>query len=442
MSLQRAQAAASEGRYHEAIGICRDVLAKRPENALAMAIMGTAKAQLGELGAGAALLNEAIRRNSGVAEWHFNLSAICYRAFWLEEALQAGIEAYRLDPGNADHLVNLSFIYLDLDDRERAKACLVRAIGISPDHGDAHLALGQILLAEGEFLPGWAEYEWRNRVARSLNTLPQLTSMQWNGMKMPTGRLLLVADQGFGDCIQFSRFIPLIADRVQEIVLACPRELAPVLAKVPGVAATCSKWDETPAHAAWFRLSSLPHLLGTTVDAIPSASQPYIFADPERVASWSGRLGPRSGVRVGLAWSGRAAHPNDARRRVPVAELEPLWRLPDVQFIPIQKPIPDADKQIVGDLPDFSADLHDFQDTAALVANMDVIVTIDTSLAHLAGAMGIQTLLMLGKTPDWRWLIGRDYSVWYPNVRLFRQEMSGDWAPVVERVAEVLGGYT
>ena len=171
----------------------------------------------------------------GVASWYANLSALYRMVYRTQDALRVGQEAVRLDPQNADHLVNLSLVFTDMDERQHALACLLRALGLKPDHADGHLALGQNLLAMGDFEPGWKEYEWRNLTEAGKSTLPKMTSATWNGMRIPTGRLLMVGDQGYGDTIQFARYIPLIADRCQELIVGCSAEMGPVLANIPGV---------------------------------------------------------------------------------------------------------------------------------------------------------------------------------------------------------------
>jgi Tfp pilus assembly protein PilF len=443
-ALVRAQAAAQAKRFGEAAGICNDVLATAPDNAPALALQGMIAAHTNDPEHGITLLERAVKLRPGVASWYANLSALYRMVYRMQDALQVGQEAIRLDPQNADHLVNLSLVFTDVDDREHAIACLLRALGLKPDHADGHLALGQNLLAMGDFEPGWKEYEWRNLTEAGKGTLPKMTSAAWNGMRIPNGRLLMVGDQGYGDTIQFARYIPLIADRCQELILGCSAEMGPLLSTIPGVSQYCHRWTDVPGHAAHCRLSSVPHLVHTTLDTIP-ATVPYLFADPARIEAWRQRLDatlPHGARRIGLAWTGRPTHPNDRRRSVPLARFAPIAAAGPATFISLQKPMPQPDQaamaRFVG-MSDISTDLTDFGETAALIANLDLMITVDTAIGHLAGAMGKPVWIMLPKASDWRWLLERSDSPWYPTARLFRQSTPGAWDPVIAAVAAALG---
>jgi Tfp pilus assembly protein PilF len=442
-ALARAQAAAQAKRFGEAAGICNDVLATAPDNAPALALLGMIAAHTNDPERGISLLERAVTLRTGVASWYANLSALYRMVYRMQDALRVGQEAIRLDSQNADHLVNLSLVFTDMDDREHAVACLLRALGLKPDHADGHLALGQNLLAMGDFEPGWKEYEWRNLTEAGKGTLPTMTSAVWNGMRIRNGRLLMVGDQGYGDTIQFARYIPLIADRCQELVLGCSAEMGPLLSTIPGVKQYYSRWTDVPGHAAHCRLSSVPHLIHTTIETIP-AQVPYLFADPTRIAAWRQRLEamlPHGVRRVGLAWTGRPTHPNDRRRSIPLARLAPLAAASRASFVSLQKPMPPADLAAMVQFPgfaDLSADLADFGETAAVIANLDLIVTVDTAIGHLAGAMAKPVWIMLPKASDWRWLLERSDSPWYPTARLFRQQTPGAWDPVIAAVTAAL----
>ncbi len=442
-ALARAQAAAVAKRFGEAAGICSDVLAASPDNAPALALQGMIAAHTNDPERGITLLERAVSIRPGVASWYANLSALYRLVYRMQDALRVGQEAIRIDPQNADHLVNLSLVFTDVDDREHAIACLLRALGLKPDHADGHLALGQNLLAMGQFEPGWIEYEWRNQTEAGKGTLPKMTSAAWNGMRIPNGRLLMVGDQGYGDTIQFARYIPLIADRCQELILGCSAEMGPLLASIPGVKQYCHKWTDVPGHAAHCRLSSVPGLVHTTLESIP-ANVPYLFADPARIAAWREKLDrqlPKGVRRIGLAWTGRPTHPNDRRRSIRLSRLAPLATVPGACFVSLQKPMPAADLPTMPEFPglsDISAELTDFGETAAVIANLDLVITVDTSMGHLAGAMAKPVWIMVPKASDWRWLLNRSDSPWYPTARLFRQVTPGAWDPVIAEVRAAL----
>jgi len=447
-ALARAQTAAQGKRFGEAAGICNDVLAASPEHPAALALLGIVTAMTGDPERGVSLLQRAVTLRPGNASWYAHLSSLCRMTYRMPEALAHGQESVRLEPNNPDHLVNLSLIFTDGDDRERAIACLLRAIGLKHDHADGHLALAQNLLASGDFEPGWMEYEWRNLTEAGKATMPAMTSAVWNGMRIPNGRLLLVGDQGYGDTIQFARYIPMAAERCQEIVLGCSAEMGPLLRDIPGVTQFCHRWNDVPGHAAHCRLSSLPYLFHTMPDSIP-AKVPYLKADPARIAHWRDRLArtlPPGLTRIGLAWTGRPTHPNDRRRSMPLSRLAPLANAGPAAFVSLQKPMPPGDLAtlpIFSGMTDLSQDLTDFGETAALIENLNLVVTVDTSMGHLAGALGKPVWILIPKAADWRWLLNRADSPWYPTARLFRQTVPGAWEPAIAdlraALAEALG---
>jgi hypothetical protein len=262
-------------------------------------------------------------------------------------------------------------------------------------------------------------------------------------MRIPNGRLLMVGDQGYGDTIQFARYIPLIADRCQELILGCSAEMGPLLSVIPGVKQYCHRWTDVPGHAAHCRLSSVPYLVHTMPDTIP-AKVPYLFAEQGRVTAWRTRLEgmlPDGVPRIGLAWTGRPTHPNDRRRSMALARLAPLATAGRVSFVSLQKPLPETDNATLSQFPgmtDLSEGLQDFGETAAVIANLDLVITVDTAIGHLAGALGKPVWIMLPKASDWRWMLKRSDSPWYPTARLFRQETPGAWDPVLQEVTSTL----
>ena len=365
-ALTRAQAAAQAKRLNEAAGICTDVLAAVPDHPAALALQGIVSAMAGDPEKGVVLLRRRSACGRATPPGMHISSSLCRADLPDRGRPGEGQEAVRLDPNNAEHLVNLSLIFVDADDRDRAMVCLLRALGLKHDHADGHLAMAQNLLAQGDFDPGWMEYEWRNLTEAGKATMPAMTSAPWNGMRIPNGRLLLVGDQGYGDTIQFARYIPMAVDRCQEIDSGCSAEMGPLLATIPGVKQYCHRWNDVPGHAAHCRLSSLPYLFRTQMDTIP-AEDPYLKADPARIAPWHGRLDamlPAGLKRIGLAWTGRPTHPNDRRRSMPLSMLAPVAQAGPAAFVSLQKPFPARDAEAMRRFPrmtDLSSELDRFR---------------------------------------------------------------------------------
>ncbi len=270
-----------------------------------------------------------------------------------------------------------------------------------------------------------------------------MSAAQWNGMNLPGGTLLLVADQGFGDMIQFARYIPWIKQRVPNLAIGWGPEVTALLGNHPDINICFPKWADAPPHDAYALLSSLPQIFGTELATIP-APIPYMTMAPDRVAFWAQRLNaafPEKRLRVGLAWSGRPTHPNNMRRSMRLEALAPILAVPGVDFISLQKPFPDEDRvfaQTLQHFHDLAAELTDFAETGAVIKNLDLVIAVDTAVVHLAGAIGAQAWVLVPEPADWRWLLNRTDSPWYPTLRLFRQDRAAAWAPVLADVAKAL----
>lgn len=364
----------------------------------------------------------------------------------LDEALIAGlnaVERYARLPGP---FFALGMVHVERAEFDQAIGCFLRALARNPDFPAAHLELGHILLLRGEFAAGWREYEWRFRLEATRNLLPKFPAPAWNGMRLPAGRILLIGDQGYGDTIQFARFMPAVAERCAEILGGCSPELLPVIAPIAGPARCYTRWEELPPFDAFAPLSSLPYLLGIDLASIP-APIPYLKPDSSSVERWAMRLGSsnQAALRVGIAWAGRPTHPNDRLRSVRWWDFEPLAQIQGVSLYSLQKNISALDQPAVdqpnfgiGGVTDLAAELTDFGAAAAAIANLDLVITVDTALAHLAGALGKPVWILLPLVPDWRWMLDREDSPWYPTARLFRQKIRGAWAPVITEVAAEL----
>jgi len=305
------------------------------------------------------------------------------------------------------------------------------------------MKLGQALLAAGDFPLGWKHYEWRYQIPGAAPLMPPTERKQWDGGDLGGRALLLIADQGYGDVVMFVRLVAWARARVPCIMIACSTEMAPLLTRMfPGMP-IFTRWDNLPDYLAYLPFSGLPRLHGTTLETIP-AMVPYITPDPARQASWTARLAallPAGSRRVGLAWAGRPTHNNDHSRSVALATLAPLAATQGVVFVALQKGEPAAQ---VADWPgpaplvDLGPLLDDFEDTVAVLSRLDLLVSVDTAVAHFGGAMGVPTWVMLPYAADWRWLKDRTTSPWYPGTRLFRPPAVRRWDVVVAEAAAAL----
>jgi Flp pilus assembly protein TadD len=442
-ALTRALNAAKFRRVNEAIGICRDVLAAAPELPGALGLLGGILGQEGRVDEAIPLLEAAVARSPQVANWHLNLCALYRGKNMLDHALRAGLEAVKHSPDTANHRVELALTHLTRGEREEAGRHFREGIAKEPEAAAPHMGLGELLLALGEYPPGWIEYAWRNKLEQARGTLPKMVAAPWNGMRMPNGRLLLIADQGYGDMIQFARYIPWAKERVPNLIIGWGPEVTALLGNHPCIDTVISKWADVPPHDAYVLLSTLPQLFNTELHTIPNPI-PYLTMDPSRVAHWATRLNAalRPGkLRVGIAWSGRPTHPNNARRSMRLQTLAPILSNPDIDFVVLQKPFPEEDRAYAATLPnlhDISTELESFSETGAVISNLDLVVSVDTAIVHLTGAIGATAWVLVPEPADWRWLVGREDCVWYPTLRLFRQTKPTEWGPVLARVAEAL----
>ena len=443
--LKQAQAAARGHRFGEADGICRDLLTSFPDYAPALGLRGSIAASQGDFPRGIELLEAAVAAQPGNLGLQSTLCDVYRMACRLDEALVLAQAVVRAQPNQADYLMNLAKVHTDRSEFDDALAVFLGILAIRKDEPNAHFGMGQILLARGEFRPGWFEYEWRIKLEEHARSrIPQIKAPIWNGMTMPKGRVLLICDQGFGDIFQFARYIPEVTKRCRDVVVAGADEVTELLRGVEGVDQIFTRWAEVPRFSVYSMLSSLPYVFGTELETIPAAN-PYMRPDPDKVARWRERLAgfPTAKRRVGLFWSGRATHANNLRRSMALAELRPLAAVKDVQLISIQKALTEADRAAMAAewpaLIDFSDELTDFSETAALIANLDLVITVDSAVGHLAGAIGAPVWLMLATPSDWRWMLPpREDTPWYPTMRLFRQQQPGYWPSVVEIIRSEL----
>jgi Flp pilus assembly protein TadD len=346
--------------------------------------------------------------------------------------------AAMIDPNHAKAFMNIGMIYRRWDFVKEALACQERAVALAPDDPEAHWNLANALLLTGDFERGFAEYEWRfKRPGRGER--PQGMEMnipRWTGEALDGKTILITLEQGLGDAIHFVRFIEEVAARGGRVVMECPQSLAALLATARGVAATVAPGVNVPEAACYAPLMSLPHLLGTTAATIP-ARVPYLSV-PADITKPS--LGG-DGLRVGLVWRGNPQHENDRRRSAALEDLSLLLDVPGVRFFSLQVGDSAGEQNKgawAGRIDDLAPGFKDFAQTAAAVQTLDLVISVDTAVAHLAGALGKPIWMLISSGNDWRWFQGRADSPWYPTLRLFRQGRRRSWLPVVRNVKKAL----
>jgi hypothetical protein len=319
---------------------------------------------------------------------------------------------------------------------DEALASFQRAIEAKPDHARAQFNLGILNLLRGDYAKGWQAYEWRWQTPAQAKYAPRFSQPQWLGEDITGKTILIFGEQGAGDCIQFARYATLIAERgPKRVIINCPSNVSSLFESIPGVDQVVPQGTRWPEFDVYIPMLSMPSVFKTTLESVPN-KVPYLTPTQAKVDEWKARLAPhRSKLNVGLTWAGNPNQQNDANRSSRLDRLAPLAGLADTTIFAVQKgpaitQIADSPIKLV----DLSNDLHDFMDTAAVLANLDVEVSVCTSVAHVAGAMGRPTLAMLCYNADWRWLMHRDDSPWYPTMKLFRQPKPGDWEDVARGI--------
>ena len=431
-SHQRGDTAAAEVIY-------REVLAAVADHPQAQHFLGVIHYQRRELSAALPLLERSVALAANEPEFHNNLGLALAAADREADAIAAYRAALAID---ADHAVawnNLGLALQSVNDVAGAIMAFRRAIELKPGFAHAHWNLAMALLLDGQFEEGWREYEWRLELAELGKRQQPLAGPKWDGLAAAGKTLLLDMEQGLGDALQFIRFVALLADRGARCIVRCRDALRPLLATVRGVAQLVGESEPLPPYDAHLALLSLPRVLSTTCDTIP-ATVPYIVAAPDCRAATRSRLDADGKLNVGLAWAGNRDHPNDRNRSCPLTVLGPLLELPGIAWFSLQQGAASEEiaavrgAQRLVPLPPGTA----LADTAALIAELDLVITVDTSIAHLSGALGQPTWVLLPFAPDWRWLLERSDSPWYPTARLFRQPRPRDWPAVAAGVGDAL----
>jgi len=386
-----------------------------------------------------ACFRRAIAARPAYPDAHNNMGILLQDLGHHEEAVASYREALALKPDHADAYNNLGLSLRELNRHEEAIACFELAQAIKPDHVDAHVNEALVRLALGDYATGWKKYPWRLLTANFSKGKKRPAQPLWLGQWDISGKtILLHGEQGLGDTIQFARFVAPVARLGGKVILAVQRPLTALMASLQGASVVRGQGDPVPPFDAFCPLPSLPLAFKTTLATIPS-DVPYLSAPADRLAKWRPIIDALPRPRVGLMWT-RGGSPRDVRS-MPLRLLLPLLELRHIQFVALQKEVPDFETALLQStgMPTFLGDqLADLADTAAIVAMLDLVITIDTSIAHVAGALGKPMWVLLPFSADWRWLRHRRDSPWYPTARLFRQPAPGDWQAVVAQVATAL----
>ena len=429
------------GRIDAAERLADHILRSIPGTGQALQVKGLIAYKRGRHAEAAALIEAGIAAGAAsYTDWR-NLSELYRLLMRLDEGLAAARKAIGLNAADPLNFFNLAMVLYERLDIDGSIGAARTAIDLRPNLPEARMKLAQVLLAKGEFAEGWEQYEWRYKIPGAAPLMPPTDVAQWQGQRL-AGPLLLIGDQGYGDVVQFMRYLPWVKTRTDAMVIATSTEMHEIVAQIAPDVTQYHKWEDIPPYAAFCPLSGLPRLHGTTLETIP-VQVPYLRADPTLAASWKARLDgrlPAGKLRVGIAWAGRPTHNNDLNRTTALENFRPFAEIPGVVLVSLQKG-PGAVQAEGFPILNLDAEIQTFDDTLAIIDGLDLVLAVDTSIIHMAAAMGKPTWVMLPFAPDFRWLLDRTDSPWYPTLRLFRHPAPRRWDILVPQVAEALAEF-
>ncbi|MGA2442359.1 MAG: tetratricopeptide repeat protein [Tepidisphaeraceae bacterium] len=435
-------ALADLGRIDEAVASYRQAIRLNPRFAEARNNLGNALLKKRLFDEAIVEFEQALAARPDYPEAMMNLGAALKARNQDDRAIDLFRRALRLRPDFFEALLNYGQALCDSRHFDDAIAAFRKAIALRPDDPAAHFHLSGVLLLTGNFSDGWREYEWRLLKPDFGIAKTRFPQPRWTGQDLAGKRIFLHAEQGAGDIIQFSRLAALLSQRGAQTILACPPTLLRLMRSLDGVSHLITNTQLAPDFDYHCYLLSLPLLLGLNLQTIP-ANVPYLRAQPELAEHWRSRLMPLGNrKKVGLVWAGNPNHSNDHNRSIPPSAFAPLAEISGVSFISLQKndapnPLPPPGFELI----DHTAEIFDYADTAGLIANLDLVIAADTSVAHLAGALAKPVWTLLPFHPDLRWMLDRSDSPWYPTMRLFRQPRPGDWQTPIRQIADALGDF-
>jgi tetratricopeptide (TPR) repeat protein len=431
-------------QFEEALASYDRALILRPDSAEVLCNRGNTLKELKRFAEALASYDRALKVRPDYAE------ALCNRGVTLKElkrfaeALASYDRALKVRPDYAEALLNRGVTLKELKRFEEALTSNDRALTARPDFAEAHWNEALLRLLTGDFDRGWEKHEWRWETEQQRNEKRNFARPQWTGQQDITSKtILLHAEQGFGDTIQFCRYVPRVVERAERVILEVPKSLHELMSTLAGVAEIVCRGDPLPDFDIHSPLLSLPLAFGTRLESIPSTT-PYLQAPTHALQRWQMRLGPRDRLRIGICWAGNANFKGDLNRSIGLPPLLPLLSSMDVQFFSIQKDLRAGDLDILqnnSQITHLGKEIETFSDTAAIISLMDLVISSDTSVVHLAGALGKPVWILLQFVPDWRWLLDREDSPWYPTARLFRQDETRQWDNVIARVHVALHVY-
>ncbi|WP_372400575.1 tetratricopeptide repeat-containing glycosyltransferase family protein (plasmid) [Azospirillum sp. HJ39] len=431
------------GRRGEAATAYRASARLKPDQPAVLNELGILLEGLQRLDEAEEVFGRAVALVPDEAEYANNHGALLRMAHRLDEAAVRFRRAIALNPQHSGAYSNLGSTVKDRGAFWEALLAFRRARTLDPAFAGAHWNESLVRLLIGDFVEGWRRYEWRWKHGRLPSPQRSFVQPRWDGSALQGRRLLVYWEQGFGDVLQFVRYLPLLAREAGEqgrIFLECQHTLAPVLRSLPGVTVV-ETGGPLPDFDVQIPVMSLPLLFGTRLETVPSRV-PYLSAEPALVARWAERLrAAAGGLKVGIVWAGSPTHGNDRNRSIGLAPFARLAAIPGVTLVSIQKgPTEGLAADPPGGFPilNLSPDIRDFADTAAIMAGLDLVICVDTSVAHLAGALGVPVWVFIPFAPDWRWMLDREDSPWYPTMRLFRQSAPGRWDDAIDRIEDAL----
>jgi len=406
----------------------------RPREPIYHSNLGLALHAAGRVEEALSHFRQAIKLSPSYSDAHNNLGVALREEGRLDEAIAAYRQALKLSPDDVSRLDNLAVALREAGQLDEAQTLWDRAMQLRPDDPELHFNRSLAFLLAGDYGRGWAEYEWRWQSKHSIGLRRHGEIPRWRGEDLAGRTLLLHGEQGYGDALQFIRYAPLVKARGATVVLECERPLMRLLSGAQGVDQVIALGEPLPKVDFVSPLMSLPGVMGSTLETIPSA-RGYLTVPATAAMRWAQPWSDAPALRIGLAWQGNPRHLRDQFRSIPLAKFASVARVPGVRLYSLQKG-PGREQLATAGFPieDLSEQITDFADSAAVVAKLDLVISCDSVPAHLAGALGRPAWVVLPFSPDWRWLLGRSDSPWYESLRLFRQRKLGDWTGVLAEV--------